>query len=104
MAAKYIEKRKNDFIVRKFLKTIGEMELEWHVDEYDRILVPIQNSGWKLQFENKLPIDLEEGKHYFIPKETWHRVIKGTKNLTILIKENKGDNEKFMDRSSTGTS
>ena len=52
MAAKYIEKRKNDFIVRKFLKTIGEMELEWHVDEHDRILIPIQNSGWKLQFEN----------------------------------------------------
>ena len=98
MAAKYIEKRKNDFIVRKFLKAIGEMELEWHVDEYDRILVPIQNSGWKLQF------DLEEGKHYFIPKETWHRVIKGTENLTILIKENKGDNEKFMDRSSNGAS
>jgi len=104
MSTPYKEKKKNDYIVRKFLKTIDEMELEWHVDEHDRVIVPLENSGWKLQFENKLPIDLEKGKQYIIPKESWHRVIKGKDNLTIIIRENGGNDEETMDNNIIGTS
>jgi hypothetical protein len=37
--------------------------------------------------DNRLPIPLKKGVKFDIPKETFHRVIKGTTDLTILIEE-----------------
>jgi len=76
---------KNIFI-RKF-ENVKEEELVWHRDKEDRTVEPIETSEWMLQFENKLPEILEKGKKYFIPKNTYHRVIKGNGTLVInLIK------------------
>lgn len=78
---------KDGIIYRKFTNRIDEHELEWHVDEHDRVVVPIKNTGWKFQFENKLPEELKVGKQYFIKKENWHRVIVGTGDLILAIRE-----------------
>jgi len=37
--------------------------------------------------DNELPIPLKKGVKLQIPKETFHRVIKGTGDLKILIEE-----------------
>jgi hypothetical protein len=44
----------------------------------------IKGSGWKIQLENSLPSDFTE---IIIPKLVWHRVIRGTEDLVVEIKE-----------------
>jgi len=71
--------------LREFKENVDSSELIWHLDKEDRIVVPIESSGWKLQLDNELPKVLEEGKRYFIPKMTYHRVIKGKGDLRIKL-------------------
>jgi hypothetical protein len=55
----------------------------WHRDNKDRTLEILDETNWKIQLDNKLPILLEN--HIFIPKHEWHRVIKGTGTLKLKI-------------------
>ena len=75
---------------RVFSESVDTNELKWHKDQYDRIVFVESGKGWKLQMDEELPQDLQEGQKYFIPKETFHRVIKGTGDLKITIIENNG--------------
>ena len=59
----------------------------WHRDRRDRKVVPIKSDGWYIQFDNEMPIEMEEGKEIFIEKDTYHRVIKGKGNLELQIWE-----------------
>jgi hypothetical protein len=82
----YREEKKKDGVYRRvFSENTEDKELVWHRDREDRIVVPINESGWKLQMDNELPIELKPNMEYFIPKETFHRVIKGDKDLIINI-------------------
>lgn len=80
----YTEKQlsENQFI-RTFNSDIDELELEWHRDREDRIVESINSTNWKFQIDNLLPQDLNSV--IYIPKETFHRLIKGDGNLTIKI-------------------
>ena len=82
----YKDKKENGYIVREFKSNISERRLMWHRDIYDRIIEPLHNTDWKFQFDNQVPIPLSK---LFIPKETYHRLIKGTGNLTLKIYETK---------------
>ena len=62
-----------------------EAELVWHKDKEDRNVTCVKNDGWKLQFENELPFDLIIGEKYFIPKNTYHRIIIGREELIVSI-------------------
>lgn len=75
---------------RVFNESVETDELKWHKDQYDRIVFVESSNGWKLQMDEELPKDLQEGQKYFIPKETFHRVIKGTGDLKITIIEDNG--------------
>jgi hypothetical protein len=44
----------------------------------------MHDTDWKFQYDNDLPVDLSN-KKLFIPKETYHRLIKGTGDLTLKI-------------------
>lgn len=79
------EKVEGDIRERIFSEHTDEMELKWHWDEEDRIVVPIHQTDWMLQMDNELPVDLLEGHEYFIPKGIYHRVIKGNGNLEVKI-------------------
>mgnify|MGYP003649274125 FL=1 len=68
--------------------TIDESDLEWHRDEVDRLVEVIEANGWKFQHDDKLPVTLNEGDRLFIPKEEFHRTIKGHGDLVIRITEN----------------
>lgn len=83
----YKQTIKNGIKTRKFDQNIDEHELKWHRDERDRVVEIVEGNGWKFQMDNELPITLKEGDRITIPSETYHRVIRGTGDLIIKIKE-----------------
>jgi len=80
----YTQEIEQDFIIRKFSQDLDPTELLWHRDLKNREIKVIEGSGWKIQIDNKLPQDID---FVVIPKEVWHRVIKGENDLVIQIKE-----------------
>jgi len=85
----------DNVIIRKFNNDINPIELKWHRDLQSRTVTILEGKGWKYQQDNQLPIDLEPGVELFIPKLTWHRIIKGNNDLIIQIKEMKNINLKL---------
>jgi hypothetical protein len=73
----------NNQYIREFSSDVDTHELEWHIDREDRTIEVIENNNWYFQLDNNLPQLLKET--IFIPKETYHRVIKGTGNLKVRI-------------------
>lgn len=72
---------------RVFSQDIPEKELVWHMDKENRIVEVLEDTDWYFQMDNELPVPLKKGIKLEIPKETFHRVIKGTGDLKILIEE-----------------
>ena len=84
MSLPFIEKSLgNNQYIREFNADVDTHELEWHIDKEDRTVEVIENIDWQFQLDNNLPQLLKET--IFIPKETYHRVIKGTGNLKVKI-------------------
>lgn len=69
--------------IRTFSEDVQEFELVWHRDKEDRVVKPLHKTDWKFQLDNDVPRVIE--KEIFIPKETYHRLIKGTGNLKVNI-------------------
>lgn len=76
---------KEDGVVRIFSEDVQEFELVWHRDKEDRIVTPVEETDWKFQLDNDIPRPLD--KEIFIPKETYHRLIKGTGDLKVRVKK-----------------
>lgn len=72
-----------DYIIREFTENVDPRELMWHRDREDRLVVAIHETDWKFQHDNGLPININEAVR--IPKNEWHRLIKGTGSLTLKI-------------------
>jgi len=73
----------DNLYLREFEESVDTDDLEWHRDREDRIVQIIGETDWELQMDNQLPQRMT-GK-IFIPKEVWHRVIKGTNELKVKI-------------------
>ena len=73
----------NNSYIREFSEDVDTHELEWHIDKEDRIVEVIENNDWEVQIDNELPKLLSD--KLFIPKETYHRVIKGKGKLIVKI-------------------
>lgn len=71
--------------LREFKKETPEDELIWHLDKEDREVTLVEGTNWKLQLDNQLPQMLELGKSYWIPKMTYHRLIRGDDDLLIKV-------------------
>lgn len=78
----YIEE---GYHIRTFYDDTDDMELVWHRDKEDRIVESIGDTDWMIQLDNELPIPLTE--RTYIPKETYHRVIKGNGDLKVKVKK-----------------
>jgi hypothetical protein len=85
--------------------TLNESELEWHRDREDRLVEIIEANGWSFQYDNELPFSLQEGDKLFIPKNHFHRVIKGNGDLVVeiiekpsadLVQEAKGSTKGYL--------
>lgn len=81
----YTEIQTQTCLYRKFTQDISEDELVWHRDQNDREVVIMDPTDWMFQFENELPFTLKDT--LFIPKDTYHRLIKGTGTLNVQIQE-----------------
>ena len=74
-------------ITRTFAENINPSELEWHRDKEDRVVKAVNENDWMIQFDNDLPRKINLNEEITIPKETFHRVIKGTTDLVVEIIE-----------------
>ena len=80
----YTEQKISDNIyIRTFSADTPATDLIWHLDAEDRIIEAIHDTDWKLQFDDQLPVSLNNT--ISIPKNTFHRIIKGTNDCTIRI-------------------
>lgn len=82
----YKEIIQDGYIIREFSHSTSAFEFVWHRDKKDRTVQAIQNTDWQFQLDNELPQRLSNNK-LFIPKETYHRLIKGTGDLVLKIWE-----------------
>lgn len=80
----YKEEIQQGYVIREFSQDISTLELVWHRDKEDRIVQALHNTDWKFQLDNDIPRELGTDQ-LFIPKETYHRLIKGTGNLKVKI-------------------
>ena len=81
-----IQQEVNRF-TRLFESTVQTDELVWHRDAKPRNIRVIEGKNWKLQFDDDLPFLLNENQEYFIPANTYHRVMKGDSNLLLDVRE-----------------
>ena len=80
----YSEVSENGYIIREFSHNTPSFEFVWHRDKEDRIVEALHDNDWKFQLDNDIPKPIDK---VFIPKETYHRLIKGTGNLKVKIIE-----------------
>lgn len=76
-------KKSDNISIRVFDSETKPELLMWHRDKEDRIISSMQPTDWKFQLDNELPITITGD--IFIPKGVYHRLIKGTGDLNILL-------------------
>ena len=79
----FLEENLNGNTYRTFPNDTKSDELIWHMDKEDRIVEAVENKNWLFQMDNQLPIKLEG--EIFIPKNTFHRIIKGDGDLKVKV-------------------
>lgn len=72
--------------VRLFESNTDSSELVWHRDREDRKITIHESNGWKIQYDNQLPIEMKKGDTFEIKAYEYHRVIKGEGRLVVEIK------------------
>ena len=80
----YSEQKEDDYIIREFSHNTPSFEFVWHRDKEDRIVEAMHDTDWLFQLDNDIPRRLQKDK-LFIPKETYHRLVKGTGDLVVKI-------------------
>lgn len=94
------EKIKDNVFLRTFSEDTLDEELKWHWDEEDRKITPVytgpvNESDWMFQMDNELPRRIEGT--IFIPAGKWHRIIKGTGNLSLRVEKRPQESVYSMD-------
>ena len=64
-------------------------ELTWHRDANDRTVLVLEGAAWSFQRDNQLPFSIKKGDIIKVAAGEWHRVIPGTGDLKLMIKEAK---------------
>lgn len=72
---------------RTFDSQVDSSELVWHRDRKSRRIKVLESSGWRFQYDNKIPKQLNTDDVLYIEKETYHRIIAGSGKLVIEITE-----------------
>ena len=73
--------------IRTFYSTVDSGELVWHRDMEERRITVIEGQGWQFQFNGSLPIEMKEGSIMTVPREMYHRLIKGKTKLVLRIEK-----------------
>lgn len=84
----YKDQKLGDGTVRRIIsESRASDELTWHRDRNDRVVVVMEGSGWSFQRDNSTPSPVNPGDVIHISAGEWHRVIPGTGDLTLAIRE-----------------
>ena len=75
----------NNTFIRIFSQHTDSGEFMWHRDYEDRIVESVDKTDWCIQLDNELPKVIEG--EVFIPKGVYHRVIRGSGDLTIKLQK-----------------
>lgn len=75
------------YFIRTFDPNAPAHLYKWHFDECDRVIEALNDSDWKFQFDNELPIPLKG--QITITSHLYHRLIPGTTPLSLKIIEKK---------------
>ena len=75
----------DDLVVRQFSQNLDPIELKWHRDNETREIISEKSTDWMIQLDNALPTSLNNT--VTICKHEWHRLIKGSGELTLKIKK-----------------
>jgi hypothetical protein len=81
------EEQQEDYYIRTFSSVLNETELKWHFDEEDRVVICEHDTDWMFQMDDELPIQIKKNTPIFIHEGTYHRIIKGTGDLTVKVKK-----------------
>ena len=84
MSRPYTELVTKNYVIREFSSNTSAFEFVWHRDKEDRYVQAMHDNDWSFQLDNDIPRKLLKDK-LFIPKETYHRLIKGTGDLVVKI-------------------
>ena len=79
----FSESRDGVAYIRTFSADVDPSELKWHQDGEDRIVEATHESDWMYQADNELPRRFTGS--IYIRKGEWHRLIKGTGDLTLRV-------------------
>lgn len=74
-------------VLRLFESNTAGDELVWHRDREDRKITIHESNGWKIQYDNQLPVEMKKGDTFEIKAYEYHRVIKGEGRLVVEIKK-----------------
>jgi len=77
------EKIGENIYIREFSQDTDSSDFLWHRDREDRIIEPLEETDWLFQMDDELPKKIEG--QIFIPKEVFHRIIKGSGDLKIKL-------------------
>jgi len=77
----------DDGELRTFYSNVDSDDLVWHRDLEDRKVTVLEGEGWQFQFNGSLPIELVEDRTFMIPRDMYHRVIKGKTKLVLRIEK-----------------
>jgi hypothetical protein len=79
----FAEHKEENVHIRTFSSLLGQDELVWHRDPEDRWVWCEHKTDWGFQIDNMLPVSFDAP--IFVPNETYHRVIKGTGDVTLCV-------------------
>ena len=77
----------DDGNIRTFYSNVDSDDLVWHRDLEDRKVTVLEGEGWQFQFNGSLPIELVEDRAFMIPRDMYHRIIKGKTKLVLRIEK-----------------
>lgn len=87
MSFPFSQKEEEGFIIRTFAHDVDSEELTWHYDLHERFVICEHDTDWMVQFDNEIPKPIKKGETVHVPPYVYHRVIKGTGDLIVKIKE-----------------
>lgn len=73
--------------LREFAATVEADDLVWHRDKKNRTVTVLEGTGWKFQYDNKLPREIKPGDVITIKAYEYHRILKGETTLKLEIVE-----------------
>ena len=75
----------NKELIREFKPGYPDHLYKWHSDPENRLIEVLEDSDWRFQYDNELPIQMRTDVGIQIPVGVIHRIIPGKSTLKIKV-------------------